>query len=87
MSYSIFTIECKCTKYFKTRKTGASTTLESFVGFFFDEGVKFKNFLGPTNVDNQLWFWIYNWFFLDLALYLGVFALVGPFINIFWGLG
>ena len=58
-------------------------------GLFFGLGSDSKTFLGPTYVDNQLWFWKYSpnfLFFLDLfCTFLGPLRLFfGPLGLLFW---
>ena len=62
-------------------------------GAFWGVWVKFKNFLGPTYVDNYLSFWKYSPIFCFYSATFGAsFALFGPFRAIrfvlwgyFWG--
>ena len=42
-------------------------------------GVRFKTFLEPTYVDNQLWFWKVSLIFSFL-----IWSNLGPFLNYFW---
>ena len=45
-------------------------------------GVRFKTFLEPTYVDNQLWFWKVSLIFSFL-----IWSNLGPFLNYFWAFG
>ena len=62
------------------RPLGAFAFFGSLRAFFLEEWVRFKNFLGPDNVDKQLWFWKYNpiFLFLIFPIWRG-FPLFGPF--------
>ena len=61
------------------------TTIGAFLALFgpfwscFGVGVMFKNFLGPTYVNNQLWFWKYS----PILLFL-IQPHFGPLLHFFW---
>ena len=48
-------------------------------GAIFWVGIRFKTFLEPTYVDNQLWFWKVSLIFSFL-----IWSNLGPFLNYFW---